>query len=275
MYFHENQFAYPSSTQQHASIEPQMVNLYSALAADYVLFNSHYNRQTLLDGARVLLKKMPDFAPLEAIEKIRQRSNVLPVPIQPANISSDKKATPSQTLKVIWNHRWEYDKGPEVLQQVIRLNEKRGLDIQFTIAGRRFRSIPEPFKDLQNPPANCVIHMGTFEDRAQYLSALSQHHVVLSTAHHEFQGLAMLEGATYGCTPLAPNDLAYPEWIPPDCLYQTHSNVEAQANIILNHLSQWQTGSIPATPDTQSYIWPELAKQYSEKLLKIKEEYSV
>ena len=40
LYFHENQFAYPKSQAQHASIEPQMVNLYAALSADKVIFNS-------------------------------------------------------------------------------------------------------------------------------------------------------------------------------------------------------------------------------------------
>ncbi|MDO9476987.1 MAG: DUF3524 domain-containing protein, partial [Pseudohongiella sp.] len=40
VYFHENQFAYPATAQQHASIEPAMVNLYSALCADHVAFNS-------------------------------------------------------------------------------------------------------------------------------------------------------------------------------------------------------------------------------------------
>lgn len=58
VYFHENQFAYPKSQKQHTSIEPQMVNLYSALAADQVVFNSHYNRSTFLEGITELMAKI-------------------------------------------------------------------------------------------------------------------------------------------------------------------------------------------------------------------------
>jgi hypothetical protein len=59
-YFHENQFAYPVSKTQIDSVEPKMVQLYGALAADKVLFNSKYNRDTFLNGVEELLKKLPD-----------------------------------------------------------------------------------------------------------------------------------------------------------------------------------------------------------------------
>ena len=63
VYFHENQFAYPGSDRQRQSVEPQMLNLYTALAADRVLFNSAYNRDSFLEGADELLRKLPDFSP--------------------------------------------------------------------------------------------------------------------------------------------------------------------------------------------------------------------
>jgi len=40
LYFHENQFAYPVSAGQHPSIDPQMVQLYAALSATCLAFNS-------------------------------------------------------------------------------------------------------------------------------------------------------------------------------------------------------------------------------------------
>ena len=45
-YFHENQFAYPTSDKQHDSVDPQMVQLYGALCANKLLFNSAYNRDS-------------------------------------------------------------------------------------------------------------------------------------------------------------------------------------------------------------------------------------
>lgn len=59
LYFHENQFAYPPSAQQHKSVEPQIVTLYSAVCADKIVFNSAFNRRSFLAGARQLLQKLP------------------------------------------------------------------------------------------------------------------------------------------------------------------------------------------------------------------------
>ncbi|HEY7884932.1 MAG TPA: DUF3524 domain-containing protein, partial [Cellvibrionaceae bacterium] len=50
IYFHENQFVYPVTLQQHALLEPQMMTLYSALSADALVFNSAFNRDTFMAG---------------------------------------------------------------------------------------------------------------------------------------------------------------------------------------------------------------------------------
>lgn len=274
LYFHENQFAYPKSEEQHASIEPQMVNLYSALSANKVVFNSHYNQQSFLNGIRALLKKLPDHAPLNAIESIEQKSQVLPVPINIEAPNDTLKNAPNkgmpfqagETLRVIWNHRWEYDKGPATLAQVIALTHGQNANIHFSVCGMSFRRIPEAFQTLQaNMPDN-LLHMGTYPKRHDYLLALTQHHVVLSTAIHEFQGLSMLEGASQGCVPLAPNRLAYPEWIPQEHLYPNTHNQEAQE--ILKKLIHWQSNGLPKPIPVNTYSWQKLADRYASTIEK-------
>jgi hypothetical protein len=61
---------------------------------------------------------------------------------------------------------------------------------------------------------------GFVEHRQDYLELVQRSDVVLSTALHDFQGLSMLEAAALGCSPLAPDRLAYPEWFARDCLYR-------------------------------------------------------
>ena len=63
LYFHENQFAYPLGNQARQQVEPHIVSLYAALAADHLCFNSAYNRDTFLSGAAGLLDKLPDHVP--------------------------------------------------------------------------------------------------------------------------------------------------------------------------------------------------------------------
>ena len=86
VYFHENQFAYPVSSQQGDQVEAKMVNLYAALAADTLIFNSAYNRDSFFSGARQFLKKMPENLPIaEPLEQRRRQASVLPVPLMPGS----------------------------------------------------------------------------------------------------------------------------------------------------------------------------------------------
>jgi glycosyltransferase involved in cell wall biosynthesis len=266
MYFHENQFSYPKSQQQHASIEPQMVNLYSAISAQKVLFNSQYNLDSFISGANALLKKLPDQVPNGVMEAIEKKSAVLPVPIQSPqqNLASSKQS--QNTLKVIWNHRWEYDKGPELLYEVIALAHKKKLPLQFIVAGLSFRQVPAALKAIQDKGFSNVLHIGTFKEKADYINALQSSHVVLSTAIHEFQGLAMLEGAAHGCVPLAPNRLAYPEWVNQSCLYKDSRDIKEQAEEIVKTLQHWQENKLPEKIDVSGYYWKNLIQHYQNHL---------
>ena len=59
-----------------------MVNLYTLLAADRVIFNTGWNRDSSLDGIRSLLKKMLETVPPGVVAHIAQKSRVLPVPLE-------------------------------------------------------------------------------------------------------------------------------------------------------------------------------------------------
>ncbi|WP_315982672.1 tRNA-queuosine alpha-mannosyltransferase domain-containing protein [Aliamphritea spongicola] len=52
VYFHENQFAYPATDNAHKSVEPQILNIYTAACADRILFNTTYNRDSFLVAHR-------------------------------------------------------------------------------------------------------------------------------------------------------------------------------------------------------------------------------
>ena len=89
LYFHENQFAYPATNKARANVEPQILNLYSALAADKLLFNSEFNYQSFMDGASALLKKLPDQIPTNLIERLKARASVLAVPLVKVRVKEE------------------------------------------------------------------------------------------------------------------------------------------------------------------------------------------
>lgn len=277
VYFHENQFAYPpnQANPTNRMLEAKLVTLYSALAADLVLFNSRFNLQTFIAGARAMLNEFPDHAPLQCIDEIEQKSKVIPVPV---TISGVMQASPKGeesarkgALKIAWNHRWEYDKGPERLIAVIERVIQRGLQCEFSIFGQRFRRIPEAFENLQERYAKAIRHVGYVEDKQKYFSMLKNHHVVFSTALHDFQGLSILEGVRLGCLPLVPDRLAYQEYFPHTYRYASYpTDKDAEANAAISCLAALSdnllNGKLPKPPKLDELAPTALAPEYRATL---------
>ena len=262
VYFHENQFAYPGSGGQHASVEPQILNLYTALAGDRVIFNSAFNRDTFLHGVAALLAKMPDQVPPTIVEQLRQKSAVVPVPIEDSafaaateTIDSELVAlwhnrwTPAAKLKIVWAARWEYDKGPEGLLAILQCLERRGVDYRIAIVGQQFRRCPEAFSTIEAQFKSCLAHFGYIDSAVEYRACLASADIVLSTALHEFQGLSVIEAMAAGCVPVLPNRQVYPELVPASYLYASSpDNLAAEAEAAVDLIEAYcpQRSKVPA-----------------------------
>ena len=269
LYFHENQFAYPESGHAKASVEAQITSIYSAIASTRLLFNSAYNQHTFLSGAKALLNKLPDHAPTAAIDALAEKSRVLPVPIEAASSVKQQDASNSP-VTLLWNHRWEYDKGPERLLLVLRELSKQGLDFRIHLLGQQFRQQPESFAIIKTEFSDQIISWGYIESRQQYLQTLQASDIVFSTALHDFQGLAMLEAMRADCIPVAPNRLAYPEYIPASLLSESHpESAEDDARAIattMMHVAEKLEFYRDSKPDLSRMDWPEMAELYREAL---------
>lgn len=276
VYFHENQFAYPGSENQKQSLEPQMVNLYSALAADRLFFNSRYNRDTFMQGVDALLHSMPDHKPKELSKVLLQKSTVLPVPLGDDDFcDNDFGARPnwaSAIPKLLWNHRWEYDKGPELLLEIIRLLEELHQPLRIAIVGQQFRQLPEPFgkirKILDNSLTLQLEEWGYIQERDAYLHCLAGSDLVLSTALHDFQGLSILEAVNAGCSPVLPDALAYPEWFDGNYLYHAGGTLQDDARSAVEVIKRVMGEGVErSVPDIRFLSWQALHDAYRQKLL--------
>lgn len=282
VYFHENQFAYPESGREYGSVEPKLLNIYNALAADLALFNSRYNRDTLLQGAQALLGKLPDAVPPGLAEKISAKSRVLPVPLETGHFERPAVAAEGGMPEVVWNHRWEFDKGPDVLLEALRICVARGIGFRLHLVGEQFRKQPQDFAEIEallRAPGCPVIagEWGFMPSRDAYHALLDRCDAVLSTARHDFQGLALLEAAARGCLPLAPVDLAYPEWFGVDYLSEWgfaptagRKDVQEEGRALAGRLQKlvnhWHSDSLPMPPDVSNLSWQEMGPRYREAL---------
>ena len=120
---------------------------------------------------------------------------------------------------MVWNHRWEFDKGPESFFAALSTLADRNLDFEVAVLGQSFQRRPEVFDTARDRLGKHIVCWGFRESREEYLRELTLADVAVSTALHEFQGLSILEAAACGAAPLVPRSLAYPEIWPEELLY--------------------------------------------------------
>ncbi len=256
VYFHENQFAYPVSDQQPNLVNVQITSIYSALCADKLLFNSNYNRSSFLEGAKTLLKRMPDHVPAGLVDTLVHKAEVMAVPIESRNCESTLNV--NHEPHIIWNHRWEYDKQPEVFFDALNLLKASGQAFKLHIVGQSFRNKPDCFERAKQSFVDEILTYG-FQSKEDYFSLLENSDIVISSALHDFQGLSIQQAIVAGCTPIAPNRVAYPEYIPQEYLYESSKNPKQEAENLFIKLKQ--------TIDSKNYKHIDLTHYSTQSLI--------
>jgi glycosyltransferase involved in cell wall biosynthesis len=271
VYCHENQFAYPQGRGQSGRVESMMVNLYTLLAADRVAFNSTWNRDSCLDGIRCLLKKMPDAVPHGVAAQIAEKSRVLPVPLEADWFAAGNTCARGEPLTIVWNHRWEYDKAPERLFAALLQLQQAGMDFRVHVLGQQFREQPAVFADMHSRLREHILTWGMVEAVDDYRRILQRSHVVLSTALHEFQGLAVQEAVASGCVPLVPDRLVYADvYAAPYRYLSCVDDPDIEGAAIADRLLIWcgidGGHKLPPVPDLSWLSWGQLKSAYVAEL---------
>ncbi len=257
-YFHENQFAYPVQVNDERDFHFALTNYTTALASDRLAFNSLYNYKTFINGCRDILRLAVDM-PLENIEKIQQKSIILHPGLDLSPIDQTHVPKKNELPVIIWNHRWEHDKNPELFFSTLYELEKEGVDFKLVVMGQSFTRQPKIFSRAKKILADRIDHFAFAESRQEYINRLRRGDVVISTALHEFYGIAVIEAVRAGCTPLLPDRLSYPELFPRNFLYQEGELLNQLKKILLerNFLSSQQCQKL-----TSRFSWTELKDDY-------------
>ncbi len=276
VYFHENQLTYPVRRSSGDYWQYGLINIKSALAADRVLFNSRFHRDDFLGALPDFFSVLPQEArdslagllkggaPAEIIgARIAAASDILYPGIDIAEIEREKSGPPRarDPLVILWNHRWEHDKRPEAFFAALRALLDSEVDFQVIICGESFNRKPEDFLQAEKLLGQHLLHFGYAHERQEYIRLLQRADLVVSTAAHEFFGIAVMEACAAGCRPLLPRRLSYPELVPEDlhaeCLYDNDADFTARLLSFARNPQSARQGTW--LPIARQFNWPEQA----------------
>ena len=216
-YFHENQLAYPWSENDKEPEKTDMhyafINFASALVSDLALFNSEFNKESFFAALEGFLRSFPDNRLTNKIDSVYKKSAVLYPGINTIRPLESKGDKP---LKILWNHRWEYDKDPVAFFETMFCLKEEGIRFQLVVLGEEKSTSPEIFKVAKEKLKDEIVSFGYAENYEEYKKLVAACDILPVTSKHEFFGISVLEAASAGVIPILPERLSYPEIFPPE-----------------------------------------------------------
>ena len=265
LYCHETQLTYPDVPGSEPDLSYAFTNWTSVLAADAVAFNSQYHRHAFFAELPRLLRHFPDHTHEHRIPEVAEKSTVLPVGVDLAWVDHTEERRSDPPL-ILWNHRWEYDKGPEEFFSAVQELQGRGLAFRVAVCGESFRQVPVEFDLARDVLGDRVVWWG-FAERDRYRELLRSSDLVVSTAHQEFFGVAVVEAVAAGACPVVPDRLSYPEVLPPDvhglCLYPPGQLVGRLHHLIESPRDR-QAAARCAAAEVRRFDWSAVGPRYDQ-----------
>ncbi|MBK7770097.1 MAG: DUF3524 domain-containing protein [bacterium] len=231
LYMHENQLTYPLSPLEEFDFHFGFTNIISCLAADRVVFNSAWHRDLFLDAIPAFLNRMPEAVPKDVPARIRDRSEVIPVGLERSPLPKGHfpqyrggrcapEAGPrwprGERPLLLWNHRWEFDKRPEMFAQALTALLDRGLDFEVALlgdpAGRE-----EVFAPVAERLGARCRAFAWIPERRTYEAWLAAADIVVSCAAQEYFGVSVAEAIHAGAYAVLPRGQVYPSLYGPGC----------------------------------------------------------
>jgi glycosyltransferase involved in cell wall biosynthesis len=260
-YFHENQMTYPRLRGTKFNSWFGQINYMTALAADTVAFNSSFHREDFLGALRALLAQPNNWLTPHGVAEVERKSFVLPVGVELdwlAALESPREQSGPRTL--LWAHRWEFDKAPELFARALRALQAKGLPFRLIVAGEPGDNPNEAITSLPEEFGEQIAHFGYAESKEEFGRLLWQADIAVSTTRHEFFGVGMVEAMAAGCVPCAPRRYNYPALVPADL----HDALlwEDEAGLV-TRLEALLTGPLPSREPLRAaarrFAWPAIA----------------
>jgi glycosyltransferase involved in cell wall biosynthesis len=187
----------------------------------------------------------------EPVSQSAARNPHLPSPIPHSSI-------------ILWNSRWEYDKGPEAFFAALHALEERGVDFRVIVAGEPVDPNEPNFQAARAWLAPRTLAWGYAPDQASYSAMLHQADLVVSSAIQEFFGISVIEAMYCGCVPILPRRLSYPDLLPPEhhaaCLYDGDAGLVDKLEAAIGELAALKLRDFRGV--AAQYDWSRMAPRW-------------
>jgi glycosyltransferase involved in cell wall biosynthesis len=274
VYFHENQFTYPWSPQDEDVVLQRdkhygFINYSTALCADHVFFNSKFHLNSFFTGLEDFLRQFPDYREIQNIEKIQQKSSVLHLGLNLKKFDDFRKESNAGVPPLIlWNHRWEHDKNPEVFFKTLIQLSKRGIDFRLAVLGEEFQKELPCFTHARKQLQKHIVQFGYTESFQEYAQWLWEADFLPVTSNQDFFGASIMEAVYCNTVPLLPERLTYPELFNkkdnPQLYYKNEMELINKLEDLLIKTSRDMKNNLPKIAN--QYDWDYQAKFYDKTL---------
>lgn len=272
VYFHENQLSYPWSPNDPDVAQGRdnhygFINYTTALAADKVFFNSEYHRTSFLNALEDLLRRFPDHNEIGNVELIERKSEVLPLALDLKSLDVKEPVVKSELPLILWNHRWEYDKGPEEFFKVLFELSEEGVEFELAVLGEQYSRSPKIFDEAKDRLSKHIVTWGFQKDRMEYVQWLHRADILPVTSIQDFFGISVIEAMYCGIHTILPKRLAYPEHFPENEMdkffYQNKEELKNKLKTALNSIDKVRKSSIPSV---EQYDLSRMTRLYDAEL---------
>lgn len=266
VYFHENQLTYPLASGEKIDYQFGFTNITTALAASQLLFNSQTHLQAFITAVSDLMQKLPDARIKWTSKSIEAKAGVIyPGCSFPAG-RSELEAVGALPPLIIWNHRWEFDKQPDVFLQTLKMIKQKGIPFRLALLGESCQSVPKVFKKVCSCFKEEVVVSGYVKSRRDYEGWLKKGAIVVSTAIQENFGISVVEAVRFGALPLLPDRLSYPEIIPRafhgDFIYSSFEELVMKLGNMLENYGEFQGVRQDLSHEMERYAWENMIGDY-------------